>query len=135
MNNELIMGNTQLTTKKEENPDVRGTYPQNITVVLPAFNEEVSIGSIVLLTKPYCDNVIVVDDGSSDRTAVIARNAGAHVIVHEVNKGKGAALKTGFTAAASISADIIVTMDSDGQHNPADIPRIVAQSPTARPRW
>ena len=70
-----MMGNTQLTTKKEENPDVRGTPPQNITVVLPAFNEEVSIGSIVLLTKPYCDNVIVVDDGSSDRTAVIKRNA------------------------------------------------------------
>lgn len=95
-------------------------------MILPAFNEEVSIGSIVLLTKPHCDNVIVVDDGSSDRTATIARKAGAHVIVHEVNQGKGGALKTGFAAAVSLGADIIVTMDSDGQHNPTDIPRIIA---------
>ncbi|AKB76639.1 dolichyl-phosphate beta-D-mannosyltransferase related protein [Methanosarcina horonobensis HB-1 = JCM 15518] len=68
----------------------------------------------------------MVDDGSSDRTAAIARNAGAHVVVHEANKGKGAALKTGFKAAADLGADIIVTMDSDGQHNPADIPRLIA---------
>ena len=101
----------------------RDTSPQNITVVLPAFNEEVSIGSIVLLTRFYADNVIVVDDGSSDRTAELARRAEAEVIVHEVNKGKGAALKTGFAAAEG--ADIIVTMDSDGQHNPADIPKLV----------
>ena len=126
MNNNLIVENTRQTIKKEENSDVRGTSPQNITVVLPAFNEEVSIGSIVLLTSPYCDNVIVVDDGSSDRTVRIARKAGAHVIVHEVNQGKGAALKTGFKAAADMGADIIVTMDSDGQHNPAEIPGLVA---------
>ncbi|AKB70023.1 Dolichol-phosphate mannosyltransferase [Methanosarcina mazei C16] len=68
----------------------------------------------------------MVDDGSSDRTAAIARRAGAHVIVHEANKGKGAALKTGFKAAADLGADVIVTMDSDGQHNPAEIPRIAA---------
>jgi glycosyltransferase involved in cell wall biosynthesis len=67
----------------------------------------------------------VVDDGSSDRTADVARKAGAEVIVHEVNKGKGRALKTGFTAAVALGADIIVTMDSDGQHNPADIPKLV----------
>lgn len=127
MNIEVHMSkSTQIIQEEQGDPGIRSATPQNITVVLPAFNEEVSIGSIVLLTKPYCDNVIVVDDGSSDRTAGIARNAGAHVVVHEVNKGKGAALKTGFTAAASIGADIIVTMDSDGQHNPADIPRIVA---------
>ncbi len=120
------MGKSFQLINKQENPDVRGTTSQNISVVLPAFNEEVSIGSIVLLTKHYCDNVIVVDDGSSDRTAAIARNAGAHVIVHEVNGGKGAALKTGFAAAADLGADIIVTMDSDGQHNPTDIPNLVA---------
>jgi glycosyltransferase involved in cell wall biosynthesis len=94
-------------------------------VVLPAYNEEVAIGSIVLLTCKYADSVIVVDDGSSDRTADVARKAGAEVIVHEVNKGKGRALKTGFTAAVALGADIIVTMDSDGQHNPADIPKLV----------
>lgn len=125
MNNELITGKSaQLITKKQENLK-RDTSPQNIIVILPAFNEEVSIGSIVLLTGYYADNVIVIDDGSSDRTAEIAMKAGAHVIVHEVNKGKGAALKTGFEAAADLGADIIVTMDSDGQHNPADIPKLV----------
>ncbi|AKB23287.1 glycosyltransferase (family 2) [Methanosarcina sp. WH1] len=116
----------QLISKNEESSDTRGTTPQNITVILPAFNEEVSIGSIVLLTRHYADNVIVVDDGSSDRTAAVARKAGAHVIVHETNTGKGGALKTGFTAAAALGADIIVTMDSDGQHNPSEIPRLVA---------
>ncbi|AKB53800.1 glycosyltransferase (family 2) [Methanosarcina barkeri MS] len=94
-------------------------------MILPAFNEEISIGSVVLLTRYYADSVIVVDDGSSDRTADIARKAGAEVIVHEVNKGKGAALKTGFAAADDLGADIIVTMDSDGQHNPAEIPKLV----------
>ncbi|AKB61536.1 dolichyl-phosphate mannose synthase [Methanosarcina mazei] len=68
--------------------------------------------------------MIVIDDGSSDRTAEIARKVGAEVIVHETNKGKGIALKNGFEAAEG--SDIIVTMDSDGQHNPADIPELVA---------
>ncbi|WP_440946603.1 glycosyltransferase family 2 protein [Methanosarcina sp. T3] len=127
MNNESLMSkNARPIPKNEEAPDASGTPPQNITVVLPAFNEEVSIGSIVLLTKHYSDNVIVIDDGSSDRTAAIARKAGAYVVVHEVNKGKGAALKTGFEAAADLGADIIVTMDSDGQHNPDEIPKLVA---------
>ncbi|WP_243466610.1 glycosyltransferase family 2 protein [Methanosarcina mazei] len=127
MNIEVHMSkSTQIIQEEQGDPGIRSATPQNISVVLPAFNEEVSIGSIVLLTKHYCDNVIVVDDGSSDRTAAIARTAGAHVVVHETNKGKGAALKTGFAAAADLGADIIVTMDSDGQHNPSDIPKLVA---------
>lgn len=112
--------------KKEKNPCKRDKTPKNITVVLPAYNEEVSIGSIVLLTRFYADNVIVIDDGSADRTAEIAKKAGAEVIIHKTNAGKGGALKTGFKAAADIGADIIVTMDSDGQHNPADIPKLIA---------
>ena len=119
------MGESTQQTVQVQNQCIKGTSPQNVTVILPAYNEEVSIGSIVLLTRFYADNVIVVDDGSLDRTAEIARKAGAEVIQHGTNKGKGAALKTGFTAADDLGADIIVTMDSDGQHNAAEIPRLV----------
>lgn len=119
------MGKSTQRTAEKQNLCVKGTSPQNVTVILPAFNEEVSIGSVVLLTRYYADSVIVVDDGSSDRTAEIARKAGAEVIVHEVNKGKGSALKTGFAAADDLGVDIIVTMDSDGQHNPAEIPKLI----------
>ena len=74
MNNELLKGSSaHLISKKEESPDVRDASPQNITAVLPAFNEEVSIGSVVLLTGNYSDNVIVIDDGSSDLTAKVAK--------------------------------------------------------------
>jgi glycosyltransferase involved in cell wall biosynthesis len=119
------VGESAQRTVQVQNQCIKGTSPQNVTVILPAYNEEVSIGSVVLLTRFYADNVIVIDDGSSDRTAEIARKAGAEVIQHEKNKGKGVALKTGFTAADDLGADIIVTMDSDGQHNAADIPRLV----------
>ena len=90
--------------------------------VIPAFNEEVAIGSVVLLTGEHVDEVIVVDDGSTDRTAHVAEMAGARVIRHHRNMGKGAALKTGFEAA---DADVIVTLDADAQHNPAEIPKLV----------
>lgn len=93
-----------------------------IVAVLPAFNEEVSIGSVVLLAKQHADRVIVVDDGSHDRTAEVAELAGAEVICHSENLGKGAALKTGISAV--IGADVIVTLDTDGQHNPAEIPKV-----------
>lgn len=93
-----------------------------IAAVIPAFNEEVAIGSVALLTGEHVDEVIVVDDGSSDRTAHVAEMAGARVIRHHKNMGKGAALKTGFEAA---DADIVVTLDADGQHNPAEIPKLV----------
>ncbi len=69
-------------------------------MILPACNEEASIGSLVLLSKLYVNNVIVIDDGSVDRTAEIAKKAGAEVIVHGAKKGKCEALKTGFKAAA-----------------------------------
>ncbi len=95
-----------------------------ITAILPALNEEVAIGSIILRAKQHVDRVIVVDDGSIDATAEIAALAGAEVIRHPENKGKGAALKTGFEAANG--ADIIITLDTDGQHNPAEIPKLIA---------
>lgn len=94
-----------------------------ITAILPAYNEEVSIGSMIIGAKKYVDTVIVIDDGSTDNTSSIAMLAGAEVVKHSSNQGKGAALKTGFKAARY--ADIIVTMDSDGQHNPEDIKKLV----------
>ena len=95
-----------------------------ITAILPAYNEEVSIGSIVISTRKYVDNVLVIDDGSTDKTSEIAKLAGAEVIQHSSNKGKGGALKTGFEAAKD--SEIIVTIDSDGQHNPKEISKLVA---------
>lgn len=95
----------------------------SITALLPAYNEEVSIGSVVLRTRQFADRVIVVDDGSSDRTAEVAELAGAEVLRHPLNRGKGAALKTGFESLNGSA--IIVTIDTDGQHDPADIPRLV----------
>jgi glycosyltransferase involved in cell wall biosynthesis len=78
---------------------------------------------VVLRTKQYSDRVIVIDDGSSDRTAEVAALAGAEVLRHSKNQGKGAALKTGF--ASLNGSGVIITIDTDGQHNPVDIPRLV----------
>ncbi len=97
-----------------------------ITAVIPAYNEEVSIGSIVLQARKYVEQVIVIDDGSCDKTAMLAEMAGAEVICHLQNMGKGTALKTGFEAAIQNNARIIVTIDADGQHDPSEIPRLVA---------
>ena len=97
-----------------------------VTAIIPAYNEEISIGSIVLKTKKYVDHVIVIDDGSIDSTAEIAKDAGAEVIIHPKNKGKGGALRTGFQAANKNGTDIIVTIDADGQNDPDEIPKLLA---------
>lgn len=125
MSNQLFMGNGTQSTLQKKNKCAVGRASKNVTAVLSAYNEEGSIGSIILLTRLYADRVIVVDDASSDRTADIAKKAGAEVIIHETNRGKAESLETGFKAAAHLGADIIVTMDSKGHHNPADIPRLV----------
>ena len=99
---------------------------KGVIAILPAFNEEISIGSMVLHAREHAERVIVVDDGSSDRTAEIARFAGTEVICHPKNRGKGAALKTGFDLAGQNGPKVIVTMDTDGQHDPEEIPKLVA---------
>lgn len=81
------------------------------------------MGSVVIRTSQYVDKVLVIDDGSTDHTAEIAEKAGAQVIKHEKNMGKGAALKTGFDALGK--TDIVLTIDSDGQHNPQEIPLLL----------
>ncbi len=96
-----------------------------ITAILPAYNEEISIGSVVLHARQHADHVIVVDDGSSDRTSEMAKLAGAYVIRHPKNMGKGRALKTGFEYVSLNGAKVVVTLDSDGQHDPEEIPKLV----------
>ena len=97
-----------------------------VSVVLPAKNESATIAEIIteLLALDLIDEVIIVDDGSTDQTKIIAETSGAKVIQHPYSKGNGAAIKSGARAA---SGDIIVFMDADGQHDTADIPRLLTQ--------
>ena len=97
----------------------------NIWAVIPAYNEEKSIAEIVRKTKRYISNVIVIDDGSKDKTKEMAEKSGAVVLRHIVNLGKGATLKTGCDYAAKKNAGLIVVLDADAQHDPDDIPRFV----------
>ena len=95
----------------------------NIVAIIPAYNEEKALADVIAKTFKYVDKVIVVNDGSVDKTAEVALNAGAEVISHSTNLGKGEALKSGFKALNDDS--IIVTIDGDGQHNPNEIPDLI----------
>jgi glycosyltransferase involved in cell wall biosynthesis len=96
-----------------------------IVAVIPAYNEAPRVGRVALATRKHLP-VIVVDDGSTDATAAAAREAGATVIEQRPNQGKGAALRAGFRRALADGATAIVTLDADGQHDPADIPALLA---------
>ena len=96
-----------------------------VFVIIPAHNEAKYISSVIKQSLKYSKNVVVVDDGSGDNTAEISERAGAVVLRHTINLGKGAALRTGSRYAARNNADIIIFIDSDGQHNPKDIPRLL----------
>src|SRR5271157_3920087 len=109
----------------EKNLTVELSLLPKIVVAIPAFNEEVAIGSVVLRSKLYADEVVVIDDGSRDKTATIARLAGATVIVHKTNQGKGIGIKDAFDHAKKVNADILVLIDGDGQHNPDEIPSLL----------
>ena len=95
-------------------------------VIIPALNAERTIANVVRDCRVVNEQVLVVDDGSADRTAEVARNAGAEVVSHPANRGKGAALKTGFAYALDHGFDAVVTLDADGQHLPAEIPKFFA---------
>lgn len=95
----------------------------NVVAIIPAYNEEKALADVIGKTLDHVDEVIVVDDGSSDKTSEVAIEAGARLIKHSVNLGKGEALKSGFKAIGDDS--IIITIDGDGQHNPSEIPDLV----------
>lgn len=97
----------------------------SIYFVIPAYNEARCVGGVIRRVLTRFPHVIVVDDGSSDGTADEARAAGAVVLVHVLNRGQGAALKTGIDFALGAGADIIVTFDSDGQHRLEDVEALI----------
>lgn len=99
-------------------------------IVITAYQEEKTVGQVVkeaLLQSPF---VAVIDDGSTDQTAKRAHDAGAYVLTHLFNLGQGAALQTGLSFALTRGADLIVTMDADGQHDPTDISRMITKLET-----
>jgi glycosyltransferase involved in cell wall biosynthesis len=96
-----------------------------IAVAIPALQAASSIGDVVRRTRDVLPDVLVVDDGSSDGTGEAAREAGAEVVTHPRNRGKGAALVTAFRTLFARGLDAVVTVDADGQHLPEEIPVLV----------
>lgn len=95
-------------------------------VVIPCLDEERTIESLLVAVLAHCRDVIVIDDGSTDRTAGIVANLPVTLLRHPQRRGKGEALRDGFREALRRGASGVLTMDGDGQHDPADIPHILA---------
>lgn len=96
----------------------------HVVAGIPAYNEETGIGSTVLAVMQYADDVVVVDDGSTDRTSQLLEQADVTVLQHDSNRGKGAAVRTLLAHAREVGCDALVLLDADGQHDPADVPRL-----------
>lgn len=92
---------------------------------IPAWNQEMRVASVVLLARNFVDTVLVVNDGSADRTAVVAERAGAVVVSHVDNRGYGGAIQSCFHYAKDNGFDAMIILDSDGQHDPEDVPRVL----------
>jgi glycosyltransferase involved in cell wall biosynthesis len=99
-----------------------------LCALIAAFNEEAHVADVVKGTIPHVSRVVVVDDGSTDETAARARDAGAIVIRHEQNLGKGCAIRTGLEYALKQDLSHVLFLDADLQHEPAEIPRLVARA-------
>jgi glycosyltransferase involved in cell wall biosynthesis len=113
-----------------ENAGARVQDRPSIAVVIPAYREEKHIGDVVRRTRQQLDHVLVVDDGSNDQTAARAREAGAEVIVHPQNRGKGEAIKTGLSHWLDREFTWALILDGDGQHLPEEIDRFVSAAST-----
>jgi glycosyltransferase involved in cell wall biosynthesis len=114
-----------------EQAGARAQDRHKIAAVIPAYQEKKHIGDVVRRTRDKIDNVLVVDDGSNDKTAERAREAGAEVIVHPQNRGKGEAIKTGLRHFLNRQFDWVFILDADGQHRPEEIDRFLAAAVSA----
>lgn len=104
-----------------------------ICAILPAFNEAEYISGIISKIKSFSVDVIVVDDGSQDETASLAKRQGAFLIQYKTRRGKGSSLKDGFDYARKNNYDIVITMDADGQHDPEEIPLFLKKAEDLSP--
>ncbi len=111
-------------TERDRLAEVRS----RVGVIVPAYHEEKHIGEVVLRTRAQLDHVLVVDDGSADKTAEHARVAGAEVVVHSQNRGKGETIKTGLRYWLDRQMDFVIVLDADGQHRPEEIDRFVSMA-------
>ncbi len=117
---------------------VRSTAPRapigHVCAVIPAYNPGAILGEVVALAADELgrDSIFVVDDGATDGSIAHARAAGVHVLVHPQNRGKGAALRTGFTAAISAGAHWVFTLDADGQHDPREMSSFITTAAHGR---
>jgi glycosyltransferase involved in cell wall biosynthesis len=100
---------------------------ERFAVLIPALNAARTLPAVVVDARRQLEPVVVIDDGSSDGTGDVARAVGATVLRHEVNRGKGGALKTGFAWALENGFDGVVTLDADGQHLASEIPKFLEE--------
>jgi len=112
-------------TNSDRHPQPAADKPVSIAVVIPAYNESATIRDLAIRTLTFVDNVIIVDDGSTDDTVDCLKGLNLTVIEHEVNKGKAESLWDGMRYALDMGVDAIITLDGDGQHSPKDIPALL----------
>jgi glycosyltransferase involved in cell wall biosynthesis len=105
-----------------------GDRPLSFAVVIPAFNEQHTIGQVVARARRFADRIFVVDDGSRDDTFAVLQGLPVTVVRHEDNRGKAASLVSGFKAAMAAGVDAVITIDGDLQHAPEDIPRFLEEA-------
>ncbi|MFX1466761.1 MAG: glycosyltransferase family 2 protein, partial [Promethearchaeota archaeon] len=104
------------------------TLPDDLKVVvtIPAYNEEETIADVIEGCKNYANEILVIDDGSVDKTREKAQMTGVQVIIHKMNRGLSETIQDGFRAALNVGADIIISIDADGQYLPEEIPKLIS---------